>query len=112
MLLYRFEGMTSHYGESVLWLKHFPVERETPKCWVISVEGRTKFILKEAKKRWAYPTKELALNSFLIRKRKYLQRFTTLVTLVEQAIKIGSELHFEDPDQTIWPKPDDDDLGL
>jgi deoxyribodipyrimidine photolyase-like uncharacterized protein len=46
------------------------VAKETPKgCW-IDVYGKRKFILNDAVKRYACPTKELALQSFIARKRR------------------------------------------
>lgn len=46
-----------------------PVKRYTAKCAVLDVYGRDKFVLLDARKRWAYPTRELALESYIIRKR-------------------------------------------
>ncbi len=73
-LLYRYEG--THWGDeggpvsSRLYAHTFHVVKETPKgCW-IDVYGKRKFILNDAVKRYAYPTKELALQSFIARKRR------------------------------------------
>ena len=51
------------------YLCAIPVKRETDKCVVLDEYGHEKFVLKNARKRFAYPTKELALNSYIIRKR-------------------------------------------
>ena len=57
-------------GEAHLYADYFPVVKETPKgCW-IDVYGKRKFVLNDSTKRYAYPTKELALQSFIARKRR------------------------------------------
>ena len=50
-----------------------PVKRETPKCVVLDEYGIERFVLKDARKRYAYPTKELALESYIIRKQRQIQ---------------------------------------
>lgn len=49
-----------------------PVKRYTAKCVVLDVYGREKFVLLDARKRWAYPTRELALESYIIRKQRQI----------------------------------------
>lgn len=48
-------------------LRCFPVTKETPKGYWISVFGTRKWVSKTARKRYAYDTKEGALESFRIR---------------------------------------------
>jgi hypothetical protein len=55
------------------WLQEIPVARETPKCVVLDEYGRERYVLKDARKRYAYPTKELALDSYIIRKQRQIQ---------------------------------------
>jgi hypothetical protein len=55
------------------WCQEIPVKRETAKCVVVDEYGRERFILKDARKRYAYPTKELALDSYIIRKQRQIQ---------------------------------------
>lgn len=57
-------------GEALL-CERFRVIRKTPAGVFIKVNYREKFILDNARKRWAYPTRALALESFIERKRKH-----------------------------------------
>lgn len=45
------------------------VIRYTPKCVVLDLWGRQHFVLLDARKRFAYPTRELAMESYIARKR-------------------------------------------
>lgn len=67
---YRFDD-PYHPGEE-LEVQEFRVVRRTDKCVVLDVYGLEKLVLKEARRRFAYPTKELALQSYLIRKAKQI----------------------------------------
>lgn len=51
-------------------LQECEVIRETERCVILKFFGEEKRVLKNARRRWAYPTKELALNSYIIRKRR------------------------------------------
>ncbi|MDK4729371.1 hypothetical protein [Rhizobium phaseoli] len=55
------------------YLSKIPVKRETPKCVVLDEYGVERYVLKDARKRYAYPTKELALDSYIIRKQRQIQ---------------------------------------
>lgn len=55
------------------YLSSIPVERHTAKCVVLNEYGLRRFVLKDARKRYAYPTKELALESYIIRKKRQIQ---------------------------------------
>lgn len=55
------------------FLSEIPVERHTNACVVLNQYGRRRFVLKVARKRYAYPTKELALGSYIIRKQRQIQ---------------------------------------
>jgi hypothetical protein len=56
-MVYETTGLTPH-----VW--KFPIKRVTAKCFVIDCFGRERFILKFAKKRYAYPTLKEAFDSF------------------------------------------------
>jgi len=47
--------------------------KETPKGYWIGDWLFKKWIPKDSKKRFAYPTKEEALNNFIIRTKKYIE---------------------------------------
>jgi len=55
------------------FLQEIPVERYTAKCAVLNEYGFRRYVLKDARKRYAYPTKELALESYIIRKKRQMQ---------------------------------------
>lgn len=55
------------------WCQYIPVMRETPKCVVLDDCGHQRYVLKDARKRYAYPTKELALESYIIRKQHQIR---------------------------------------
>ncbi|RWH49569.1 MAG: hypothetical protein EOQ80_06590 [Mesorhizobium sp.] len=65
---YRYEDSSAYH--SSIHLRRFRILRETPKGVWLDDYGQERFVLKDAKKRWAYPTIELARESFLIRKQK------------------------------------------
>lgn len=55
------------------FLTEIPVLRHTPKGVWLDKYGLKRFVLKAANKRYAYPTKELALASYIIRKQRQIQ---------------------------------------
>lgn len=56
--------------ESPPFLEELPVLRHTERCVYLKFFDEEKRVLKNARKRFAYPTKELALDSYIIRKRR------------------------------------------
>lgn len=56
------------------FLQEMTVARRTDKCVVFNDYGHERFVLKDPRgKRYAYPTKELALKSYIIRKQRQMQ---------------------------------------
>jgi hypothetical protein len=60
-----------------LKLTEFFLAKETPKCWRIAYDWDTnlkytKLVRKNARKKYAWPTKEEAAKSLLARKKKYV----------------------------------------
>lgn len=55
-------------GRVTLFLHEFPVVKYTPKGARISVAGHERWVSRHARKRFACPTKEEALDSFVARK--------------------------------------------
>jgi hypothetical protein len=51
----------------------FPVKRYTAKCVVLNWHGKDKFVLLDARKRFAYPTRELAMASYIARKEREIR---------------------------------------
>lgn len=97
---YRYYDHRGSYGFEVV-LEKVPVVKETPKGVWLDDYGQKKFCLKDARRRWAYPTVELAKNSFEIRKRKqlqHLQRQIDHVKAVVEAIDNGTVYQKKEPE--------------
>ena len=68
--LYRYQNHSTHNGQKV-YLYSYRILRETPKGYWVDLGYDEKWVPSEGKKRWAYPTKELAWESFVARKRRH-----------------------------------------
>lgn len=64
---YRFVDSDQEWSRDPYEMK-FPVVRYTAKCAVLNWYGKDKFVLLDARKRFAYPTRELAMESYIRRK--------------------------------------------
>lgn len=74
--------------EIILRLTHYKITRKTPKgCWVEEYTGRERFVLDNARKRWAYPTEALARESFIARKEFQIRHLTRQLEHAESALK-------------------------
>lgn len=63
---------------------------------VIQIFGaKERFVLDNARRRLAYPTKELAIDSFVHRKRKQIQHLSAQLWDAKQALKAVSTEGFE-----------------
>lgn len=100
---YRYEDTLSgdDWGTYVnVHLRQLEVVRETPKgVWVRLYDSDMapqRFVLRESRKRYACPTKEEAMESFLARKRKQMKILKAKLAHVEEAIQIaeGKALQF------------------
>jgi hypothetical protein len=67
----------------------FKILRETPKCYVIRewAGGKEKYVLKNAKKRFAYPTREEAKEGFIARKSRQIRLLNGQLDHAETAMK-------------------------
>lgn len=85
-------------------LLEFRVQKYTPKgAWLHSPWWKPKFVLVSGRKRFAHPTKEEALQSFIARKRRqisiYAARHDTAKEVLDQAIAlVGTDLN-KDPNR-------------
>ncbi len=70
-IFYRYDD--SSYTDEPPWLSEYNVVRKTRKGTWVSYAGIEKFVLDVAEKKYAYPTKELALRSYIIRKKRQIQ---------------------------------------
>jgi hypothetical protein len=77
----------------------FPVTRRTAHgAWIYIGGGRTRFVLNDSHKRYAYDTLEGALNSFTIRKRKqqiFLRRMLEDTNRTLQSLKVRKKPYQE-----------------
>jgi hypothetical protein len=104
MTLYRYEIKTIiDYRE--LTLKEYKVIRETQKCYVIKIGCKDKFIRREAKKKFAYETKEQALVNYIKRTKCWINNH--LIPALDAA-KIGLEQAKNIQKRRINEKSNDD----
>ena len=78
-LLYRYEIYSYTDGKSSVNISEFKVDRETDKSYIVDEMrswGKSPVISKTARKRFAYPTKEEALESLKQRKKSQLKILT------------------------------------
>jgi hypothetical protein len=77
-------------GEPYLHIHEFPVLRETPKGVWLDLGGwmPPRFVLRDARKRYACPTKAEAWESFVARKRAQLRILTAQVAHVEEVLRM------------------------
>ena len=99
-IYYRAEGMLkfydftttlaeeSDYKQEVIF-HEFPVTKLTPKGCRINIWGESKFILKSSRKKYAWPTKEEALISYIRRKELYVNRLTISLKIAKEQLKAG-----------------------
>jgi hypothetical protein len=93
-VLYRYIGTAEHYegGDQLfnIYLYKYPVVRKTRYCDVIDEHGHEHFVNRHGKKRFAYPTLELAANSFKIRcrwRKRYADWAMTSATEIDNLRK-------------------------
>lgn len=98
MILYRYEfvdyGM--RFPDTDLRLYTFSLVKETPKgYWIIQndwFQPRKRWVSKTAKKRYAYPTKQEALTSFIKRKQRYIKILEHKIMSNEAALNVAKQL--------------------
>ena len=88
------------YGSSTrvsVELLEFEVDKHTPRgVWIVSrFGGDRRWVGHDARKKYAHPTKELALKSFLARKKSQIKIYRTRLTHAEHA-KASAELMLAD----------------
>lgn len=77
-------------GSSHLRLEMYEVVKHTPKgVWIyLGWEGK-RFVLRDARKRFACPTKEEALESFMARKRRQIRILTAQRKNAKEALRLA-----------------------
>lgn len=102
-VLYRYEdwqstGPTDEWGYSVgpsttnVNLREYRVIRTTPKGAWIEYYGLNKFVKLDARKRFACPTKEEALASFMARKKKQIHILSSQLQNAETALRMADRI--------------------
>lgn len=70
-----------------------PIVKETPKgYWVQQYFGKKRFCLNDARKKWAYRTKEDALQSYIIRKKREIERAERTLYNAKERLRKALEL--------------------
>jgi hypothetical protein len=73
-----------------MWCREYRLKEETPKgYWIVNAEGveyDRKWVSKTAKKRYAYPTKREAMDSFLARTKRRISILNRQAKECEAAI--------------------------
>lgn len=88
---------------TVIYLQEWPVVKHTPKGVWLGIYGQKKFVLNDARKRYAYPTIELAKKSFIARKQHQIARLRSQLKHAEMALKLMQEGKLrEDSHPTLW----------
>jgi len=95
-VLYRYQ---MHSFEEVftpkVYVKEYKIISKTDCGWWIHKHGSygpKKFVLEGQGKRFAYPTKEMALEGFIYRRRRYQRILETLVKGNRKVIKVALQL--------------------
>ena len=103
-VMYRYEdvmyaSMLDEYDEPLgpgrlsIVLREYSIIKRTPKgTWIYT--GNRRFVLNEGRKRFALPTKELAMESFLARKRRQLSIHRHAVARAEKAIALATKTDY------------------
>jgi hypothetical protein len=75
------------YGNA--YISAYEILRKTPKgCWIKTGYQTEKFILDGARRRWAYPTRELARNSYRIRKERQIRHCNDMIIAANEGLSI------------------------
>jgi hypothetical protein len=83
-------------GRVYVELYEYEVISHTPKgVWVYDYYGHPKFVLRAARKRWACPTKEEAIQSFLARKERQIKILRNQLSQATTAIQLAKQMKNE-----------------
>jgi len=86
-MLYRYEAYGWNIGDPLV-LQEWKVIRETPGTYVLELYDTPRVMYKRGRQNFAKPTKELALESFIARKRRQHK------ILTHQLSDCGAQLRF------------------
>lgn len=86
IVLYRYQDV--HFGITAIQLFTFRVFKETPCGFWYVRDNEEKWVSKKAKRRYCYPSKEDAWDSFKHRKRAHLRHLKNKLDGINQILKI------------------------
>ena len=97
MKFYRYEEVNYHQIGIRVHEREFELLKETPKGYWINLFPdqlipTKKWVSKDAKKRYAYPTKKEALNSFIARKKRQTEILEAQLSNARMALMKGKEM--------------------
>lgn len=87
MKFYRYHAAHYNDGQTVIDQQVFDLVRTTPCGHWIDVYGEEKWVSKHSVKRFAYPTKKLAMESLVARKKRQLVILTDQVRRVKKIVE-------------------------
>lgn len=100
-VLYRYQN-----NHDVVLLETFNVIKNTPKgTWInisYSYPPRKRFVLNDAKKRFAYPTQEEAKTSFLARKSRQLGILKAQIESITASVRAINENRIADYARSVY----------
>lgn len=96
MEFYRYDSYVTNDSKVLVKLSTYSLVKETPKgYWICDKIGFEHWVSKTSKKRYAYPSKQEALDSFIKRKEKQIKILSPKFSVAKAALAKGSELKKE-----------------
>lgn len=87
-MYHRFQETRYSSGVVMLLKSEFPVIKETPTGVILDVYGVRRFVRRDARKRFACPTVDEALQSYHARKRRQVRILRHQLASAEAALKL------------------------
>lgn len=86
-------GYSCGLGQITIELRSYEVLRRTAKgVWIRLYNGDARFVLSDARKKFACPTKEAAKQSFLARKKRQLSIYKARAEEVQRVLALAEGL--------------------
>lgn len=98
---YRFRDVQFEYGPKVI-KEEFSLIKETPcgywiedHSWPFELSGQRWWVSKTSRKRFAYPSEEQAVESFVARKKQQIRYTKIRLIRAEEAYRLGLKMMLE-----------------
>jgi hypothetical protein len=101
-ILYRYKESVVHPGRVVLRIESYPVVALTDQGYWIKYEGTKKWVSGKSEKRFAYPYKIQALNSYYRRKNRQVEILEYQLALAKQARWVTMRQSQLLPTEYLW----------